>query len=82
VAGIAGSWGIRRDNRVGSKVIGLKAGPPANAGEHFRTNLITLMECKNLIGPAVAFQHTMGATLPLDFPTNLEKRGQDELGSG
>jgi hypothetical protein len=44
---------------VSLKVIGLKTGVPGNPSQHSRSDLITVVETENVIGPVCPFEDSV-----------------------
>lgn len=51
-----------------------------DAGQHARTDLVTVVEGEDEVGPARPGEDAVGAGLPLDRPADAEQGGEDELG--
>ncbi len=54
-----------------------------NPRQHLRSDLFTIMKCKNVIGPARPSKNAVGSPrLPFDRPTNAKQGSEDFMGSG
>ena len=61
---------------IPSEVVGLEAGVLGHAGEHFRAQLLAVMEREGDIRPPLARQDAMRPRLALDDPAYPEECGQ------
>jgi len=59
------------------KIIWGKTGMLGDARQHFRANLVTIMESEDVISPFISFQNPMRSSLPLNSPADALKCGKD-----
>jgi hypothetical protein len=60
-----------------------KAGMLGNTRQYLRSDLFTIMKCKNVVRPADPGKNAMrGAGLPFDCPANAKQSSEDLTGSG
>src|SRR5215813_384499 len=58
-------------------VLGLKPCMLGDAGEHARTDLFSVVEGKDEVGPSGAREDTMGPILPFDAPAHTQQSRKD-----
>ncbi len=59
------------------KIFRPESSPLANLSEHARTDLIPIVKCEDIVGPAWAGKDTVGPLgLTLDGPADLHKSGK------
>jgi hypothetical protein len=54
-----------------------------NPRQHLRSDLFTIMKCKNVIRPTGPSKNAVGgAGLPFDYPANAKQGSEDLMGFG
>lgn len=62
---------------MGLQVGGMQACMLREARQHARANLLTIVKCKDCVGPPLSGQHFMRPRLTFDHPADPEQRRQN-----